>query len=82
LIGSYPASKSLFFAANRLRSVLAIVSSSLYNEQRKLKITAQHHFGIVPREYRHAAPASVFDRNVLTRLRFVLVWGAKVALSK
>ncbi len=33
------------------------------------------------RDYKHEARASVFARKSLTRLRFVLVWQSKVALS-
>jgi len=44
-------------------------------------LIGQRHFGIDLREYKHAAQASAFRRKVLTRLRFVLVFNAKVALS-
>ena len=44
-------------------------------------LVGKRHFGVDLREYKHAARASVFERNILTRLRFVLVWTAKVALS-
>ena len=37
------------------------------------------HFGVVRREYKHDAQASVCGRKRLTRLRFVLVWPTEVA---
>jgi hypothetical protein len=44
-------------------------------------LVGQRHFGLDLREYEHAARASVFELNILTRLRFVLVGTTKVALS-
>ena len=44
-------------------------------------LVGQRHFGVDPRKYKHDAQASVFARKALTRLRFVLVWPTKVALS-
>jgi hypothetical protein len=45
-------------------------------------IVEQHHFGVDRREYKHDARASVSGDKALTRLRFVLVLPAKVALPK
>ena len=44
-------------------------------------LVGQSHFGVDLREYKHAARASVFERNLPTRLRFELVSTTKVALS-
>jgi hypothetical protein len=45
------------------------------------RLVGQRHFGVDRREYKHEAQASESGRNALTRLRFVLVMPATVALS-
>ena len=44
-------------------------------------LVGQRHFEVDRRKYKHDAPASGPERNLHTRLRFVLVWPTKVALS-
>ena len=44
-------------------------------------LDGQRHFGVDRLQYKHAAQASVSGRNLLTRLRFVLVLRPEVALS-
>ena len=45
------------------------------------RLPGQRHFRLFCHSYKHDARASEFRRKLLTRLRFVLVWPTKVALS-
>ncbi|MEA1950703.1 MAG: hypothetical protein U9N87_04920, partial [Planctomycetota bacterium] len=44
-------------------------------------LVGHRHFGCTLRQYKHDAQASEHRRNPFTRLRFVLVFEPKVALS-